>query len=146
MNLNYLFPLVGAIIPSLLQAKKSIISDSLNKDYFGRFTLNLIYAIIVLMISCTTIHANILDKVICWGEFETNHSLPNPIEITLIHYIIMIGLGVPLVLMLIFNSFIEACKIKVLTIRKAIVYTTISITLFGISLNILFVDFFLTFK
>lgn len=146
MNLNYLFPLIGAIIPSLLQSKKTVISKNLEEDYFGRFTLNFLYAIIVLLISCLTIHADILNKVIYLGVFSSNHSASSEMKITLVHYIVMTGLGVPLLLLLFFNSFIEAYKIKVLTLSKVAVYFSISSILIFISLNILFVNYFFNLK
>ncbi len=146
MDLNYLFPLFGAIIPSIIQARKSTTIENLNEDYFGRFTLNMIYAIIVLVASCMTIHANLLNKVILFGEFNANHGAPNTYTITLIHYIVMLGIGLPFILMIAFNSFVESCQDKKLTVWKSLVYIFISLVLIGIAINILFVESFYNLK
>lgn len=140
MNLNYLIPLFGALIPSIIQAKRTNTQEFLNEDYFGRFTLNFIYAVIVLIASCMTIHAGLLNKVIYFGEFNANHSISNHYTITLIHYIVMVGMGLPFIVMLIFDSFVGRCKIKKLTIQKVIVYVILSLVLTGIGINILFIE------
>lgn len=145
INLNLLFPLFGALIPSLLQAKKTIIIKRLEDDYFGRFTLNLIYAVFILMVSCLTIHSNILNNVIYLGEMQTYNG-SHEIVITLLHYIIIIGLGIPLLLMLAFNSFVEASAKKINSTGKMIMYSTVSILLVAVSIDILFVQSFLNFK
>jgi len=83
MNLNNLFPLVGAVFPSFYAAFQS---PGIPNTYLNRFMYSALYSLFAVTVSFITIHREHIKKPVPW-------MLHHGAEMELSVYIITIGLA-----------------------------------------------------
>lgn len=136
VSLNNLVPIVGALISSLYQSRIS--REQIDKDSLVKFTYNFTLSLFVVMVSCLTIHVNILDHIIVLP------SAAPEISMTILHYIVVFGLGMILLSGYIFGILIDHLDLK----RKVAKVPFVLINFFNLccTVHILFINHILTIR
>ena len=101
LSLNNILPLFGALVPALYQSRSSI-QTNVQLTFGIKFTYNLMWALFVVIVSCLTIHVEILNYEIVWiGKVINN------ISMTTVHYIVVCGFGTLFLINFVFGLMID---------------------------------------
>ena len=103
ISLNNLLPLAGAVLPSLYGSQTTIKPVKLARNKHIKFTYSFILSVFVVIFSSMSLHVNILSKeLIMFGI----------ITITVLHYIVMFGIGGVFLAIMLFNFFMTRFRNK----------------------------------
>lgn len=103
ISLNNLLPLAGAVLPSLYGSQTTLKPANLARNKHVKFTYSFILSVFVVIFSCLSLHVNILNKeLIIFGE----------INITVLHYIVMLGIGGVFLAIMLFNFYMTRFQNK----------------------------------
>ncbi len=139
LSLNNIVPLFGAFIPALYQSRNTTIQKQIEGYPLVKFTYIFMWSLFVVLVSCLTIHVNILDSNIIWIS-----KVWKDFSMTTLHYIVVIGFGTTLFSNFVFGLLIDHLDLK----NKSTSIPFVLINLFNLFIvcHILFIDYWLTIR